>query len=366
MTVIRDWFRQTYSKYVNRPLAWLGRLGRKHNVIATFVMFGIGCMVYLYLSYLSTCYKAEFVVDDYLDLINSIQVDDSGRAYFSGSLPDQPFWSLAGFTFQQAIVMMMSTHASIIPIILAPYFWVLWIWRHNDKESSKHEQSIKKAVMEAARLEDVFELIQDEKNRQYGINRLARLMRNQEFNINVNFREIKFFLINVKDKNFTCFKAWLNIKRIYHEYDEVDNILVENLISCHDSLISDSISNNPSKCIWGIHCKLEELGCLIEDINTAVDGNEISLITFCKSKFIVTNNLASHIYDSTKGHVNKSVISWKEYFSNPDYVKDSEFEFDDYSTDYLFLVEILENNPTLKIDLKKYKKERQKNLQKRV
>ncbi len=41
---------------------------------------------------------------------------------------------------QSLIGIIISNPTSILTIILAPYFWVLWVWRHNDKENAKSRE----------------------------------------------------------------------------------------------------------------------------------------------------------------------------------------------------------------------------------
>ncbi len=106
----------------------IGKIGRKHPVWTTIILFTFGIELYLWIYKYGLLWKEQYAQQPWIELLANIK---NGKVVVGNSTLD--FTEL----LKKGVVMMISTPASIIPIILAPYFWVLWIWRHNDKEYDK-------------------------------------------------------------------------------------------------------------------------------------------------------------------------------------------------------------------------------------
>lgn len=93
----------------------LGKTGRAVPITTTIILFSIGIMLYLTLVQFST-----------IDLAKEYP-------YLSNN---------PGMINLQKLVKLkfLDNPTIIISIILTPYFWVLWIWRHNDKEHAKSRE----------------------------------------------------------------------------------------------------------------------------------------------------------------------------------------------------------------------------------
>ena len=103
--------------WLTGKLSIVGSNARAFPVITTIVLFGLGIMLFLSLDQFSkvSLISSNTFLFKYIDLV--------------------PL---------QAVIKekLLSNGTIIVSLILSPYFWVLWIWRHNDKENDKQTNII--------------------------------------------------------------------------------------------------------------------------------------------------------------------------------------------------------------------------------
>ena len=294
----------------------IGQIGRKHPVWTTIILFALGIELYIWIYGYGLEWKEQFFRQPWVDLLANIK---------NGEITEGSNETNLVMLLKKAVVMMVSTPASIIPIILAPYFWVLWIWRHNNSESTLSRNRILDKIRDDDLFDSILEKVCSDKGslRALGINKMDSFLSGFENNNNryleYSDQAIAALVSNTIESNGSKeIEIHSLIKAIYYQrrFCEISNdenasnhIVLEwvnpvNLCRYNSS----SIKSAPDDVLYNFKCKVSTL----EDIlffKHPIGGGEWSL-TFSNSVFEIDKQLSP------------SMIS---YFKNPDLVRNSKF-----------------------------------------
>ncbi len=264
--------------------------------------------------------------------------------------------------------------------ILAPYFWVLWIWRHNDKETDKNnnERAIERSVIldEQDKFNRAFNMAGSvsENLQLVGIEKLCEflklfendkdkyekycedaivLLANSYITIGDKFKRKTmtfevFKSLNYLQRNFFCILGYCVNKNTSIKY--VDEKYL-NLFDCtKNELINE-------RSLFNVKVKLSTL----ESILFEIDGEEVGyapemfysdknrklkrnikvMLAFQYSEFIIDEELSD---------------SMVEYLSSSMYISNSSVRVICYKTSLKYMEKINDKNPSLGIDIEEYKR----------
>ncbi len=362
----------------------LDQKGRDDPIRASICLIIYGSLIYFIAFSFANNFKAEFEekerikrqaeIEQYYktsgDVLNNDTSDKDNKSE-EFSFQDQ---------LKNIVVKLIDTPSSIIPIILAPYFWVLWIWRHNDKEADKKnsERAIERSLIldEQDKFNRVFNMAGANSGslRLVGVEKLCEFLKLFEndkdkyekycedaISLLANSSYINGEGIHVRRiMDYSVFKKltylqwkFLEItKRCAKDKTYLWYLREENL-HAYDCSNKGDVEDIRLVNVEAKLSILKHIMCELAEDTTGV--RRLDLFGEDKNKPIVKFNYYlcfSHSCFDIDCKIQPKMV---EYLSDEYYIRESELRFSNYETPIGVIEEINSNNSSLDIDIDKYR-----------